>query len=68
VLRKPLRYQGDEDTPFIGGTPVKGVFVNAGHGPLGWTLACGGGKLVADPISAGPTDLCPSPFALARPS
>ena len=61
-------HPGDEDTPFIRGTPVKGVFVNAGHGPLGWTLACGGGKLVADPISAGPTDLCPSPFALARPS
>src|SRR5262249_18579057 len=28
-------------TPIIGRTPVDGLWVNAGHGHLGWTLACG---------------------------
>ena len=59
-------HPGDEDTPFIRGTPVKGVFVNAGHGPLGWTFACGGGKLAADLISGMQPELDPAPFALAR--
>lgn len=55
-----------DGSPLIGGTRVKGVFVNAGHGPPGWTLACSGRKLAADPISGEPPDPDPSAFALAR--
>jgi D-amino-acid dehydrogenase len=50
----------------IGARRVKGVFVNAGHAPLGWTFACGGGKLATDLISGTQPDLDPAPFALAR--
>jgi D-amino-acid dehydrogenase len=35
-------------TPLIGPTLIKGLWVNAGHGHLGWTLACGSGRVVAD--------------------
>jgi D-amino-acid dehydrogenase len=35
-------------TPIIGRTSINGVWVNAGHGHLGWTLACGSGRVLAD--------------------
>ena len=33
--------------PIIGRSVVPNVFVNAGHGALGWTLACGSAELLA---------------------
>jgi len=38
-------------TPIIGRTAVQGLWVNAGHGHLGWTLACGSGRVAADLIA-----------------
>jgi D-amino-acid dehydrogenase len=38
-------------TPLIGETRIKGLWINAGHGHLGWTLACGSGRVIADLIS-----------------
>jgi D-amino-acid dehydrogenase len=37
-------------TPIIGRTAIGGLWVNAGHGHLGWTLACGSGRVLADLI------------------
>ncbi|KVD99017.1 FAD-dependent oxidoreductase [Burkholderia anthina] len=34
--------------PIVGPTPHPRVFVNFGHGPAGWGLACGSAKVVAD--------------------
>jgi D-amino-acid dehydrogenase len=34
--------------PWVGSTPIRNLFVNAGHGPNGWTLACGSARIVAD--------------------
>ena len=34
----------------MGATNVKGLYINTGHGHLGWTMAPGAGKLVADII------------------
>lgn len=36
--------------PIIGCSPVSNVFLNAGHGALGWTLACGSAELLASQI------------------
>ena len=44
---KPL---GDPD-PLIGETKIKGLWVNSGHGHLGWTLSCGSGRVAADLIN-----------------
>lgn len=33
--------------PLVGPTPVKGLYLNTGHGMLGWTLACATGHDVA---------------------
>ncbi|MCP5961703.1 FAD-dependent oxidoreductase, partial [Klebsiella pneumoniae] len=35
-------------TPIVGATPFKNLFLNTGHGTLGWTMACGSGRLLAD--------------------
>ena len=43
-----LRPMTPDGSPYLGPTPVKGLFVNTGHGHLGWTMACGSGSLVAD--------------------
>jgi len=42
--------------PFIGPTPVPGLWVNAGHGHMGWTLCAGSGALLADMIYDGHKD------------
>ena len=35
----------------IGRTRFANLFLNTGHGTLGWTLACGSGKALADLVS-----------------
>ena len=37
---------------FMGGTDVEGLFVNAGHAHMGWTLSAGAGEVVADAVMA----------------
>ncbi|HKO68066.1 MAG TPA: D-amino acid dehydrogenase [Burkholderiaceae bacterium] len=37
--------------PIIGRTPVEHLFLNVGHGALGWTLAAGSARLVCDAIA-----------------
>ncbi len=61
-----LRPVTPDGSPFVGRTPVKGVFVNAGHGPLGWTFACGSGKLAADLVAGEAPEIDPAPFSLDR--
>ena len=43
-----LRPMTPDSTPVMGATPYANLFLNTGHGTLGWTMACGSGKLVAD--------------------
>ena len=46
-----LRPMTPDGTPIVGPTPVKGLWLNTGHGTLGWTMSCGSGKLLADLMS-----------------
>jgi len=43
-----LRPMTPDSTPIVGATPVSGLFLNTGHGTLGWTMAAGSGRLIAD--------------------
>jgi D-amino-acid dehydrogenase len=43
-----LRPMTPDSTPIVGATPLPNLFLNTGHGTLGWTMACGSGKLVSD--------------------
>jgi D-amino-acid dehydrogenase len=40
-----------DGTPIIGPTPFNNLFLNTGHGTLGWTMSAGSGKLLANLIS-----------------
>jgi D-amino-acid dehydrogenase len=46
-----LRPATPSNVPLIGETKLKNLYLNTGHGTLGWTLACGSGKALADLIS-----------------
>lgn len=43
-----LRPSTPDGVPVIGRTGLDNLFLNTGHGTLGWTMACGSGRVVAD--------------------
>lgn len=45
-----LRPMTPDGTPVLGPTQYKNLFLNTGHGTLGWTMACGSGRAVADMV------------------
>jgi D-amino-acid dehydrogenase len=45
-----LRPMTPDGTPVIGPTRYSNLFLNTGHGTLGWTMACGSGRAVADAV------------------
>lgn len=46
-----LRPATPDGTPVIGASGWKNLYLNTGHGTLGWTMACGSGQYLADLIS-----------------
>ena len=46
-----LRPMTPDGTPVVGPTPYNNLFLNTGHGTLGWTMSCGSGQLLADVIN-----------------
>ncbi|HEX7012798.1 MAG TPA: D-amino acid dehydrogenase [Steroidobacteraceae bacterium] len=43
-----LRPMTPDSTPIVGASPYSNLFINTGHGTLGWTMACGSGRVIAD--------------------
>jgi len=43
-----LRPATPDGTPVVGATALGNLFLNTGHGTLGWTMACGSGRYLAD--------------------
>ncbi len=43
-----LRPMTPDGTPVLGPTRYDNLFLNTGHGTLGWTMACGSARIVAD--------------------
>jgi D-amino-acid dehydrogenase len=58
-----LRPATPGNVPFIGQMPVRNLFVASGHGTLGWTMACGTGRLLADLVSGDRTEIDSAPYA-----
>lgn len=46
-----LRPMTPDSTPIVGGSDYRNLFINTGHGTLGWTMACGSGQLIADLVT-----------------
>jgi D-amino-acid dehydrogenase len=61
-----LRPMTPDSTPIIGATPVSNLFLNTGHGTLGWTMSCGSGKLLADLVMDQPTDIATDGLSIQR--
>jgi D-amino-acid dehydrogenase len=52
-----LRPMTPDGTPILGGTHIPNLYLATGHGTLGWTMAAGTGRVMADVISGRPTDI-----------
>lgn len=61
-----LRPMTPDSTPIIGATAYPEVFLNTGHGTLGWTMACGSAKLLADLVTNNRPAIRFDDLALAR--
>lgn len=46
-----LRPMTPDGPPIVGRTKLPNLYINTGHGMLGWTMACGSAKILADTIS-----------------
>jgi D-amino-acid dehydrogenase len=61
-----LRPMTPDGTPVIGPTKLKNLWLNTGHGTLGWTMACGSGALLADLIGGRRPNIEHDDLSLAR--
>ena len=52
-----LRPMTPDGTPVVGGSPYPNLYLATGHGTLGWTMAAGTGRVMADLISGRATDI-----------
>ncbi|MFJ4346391.1 D-amino acid dehydrogenase [Pseudomonas sp. NPDC089401] len=61
-----LRPATPDGTPIIGATRYKNLFLNIGHGTLGWTMSCGSGRLLADLLGNKASAIRTNGFDLSR--
>ena len=52
-----LRPMTPDGTPILGGTHIANLYLATGHGTLGWTMAAGTGRVMADVISGRTPDI-----------
>lgn len=61
-----LRPMTPDGTPVIGPTRLSNLYLNTGHGTLGWTMACGSGRVIADIVGGRRPDIETSDLAMSR--
>jgi D-amino-acid dehydrogenase len=61
-----LRPMTPDGTPVVGRSPVQNLFLNTGHGTLGWTMAAGSGRVLADIVSGHRTEIEARDLGYAR--
>lgn len=61
-----LRPATPDGTPVIGATPLRNLYLNTGHGTLGWTMACGSGQYLADVIDGRTPQIDPEGLDIFR--
>jgi D-amino-acid dehydrogenase len=61
-----LRPMTPDGPPVIGATRFANLHLNTGHGTLGWTMACGSGRVLADMLSGRKPDIDTSELAISR--
>ncbi len=61
-----LRPMTPDGTPVVGPTRYSNLYLNTGHGTLGWTMACGSGRLLADLVTGRVPEIAADDLALSR--
>ncbi|MGV2068405.1 D-amino acid dehydrogenase [Agrobacterium sp. 22-226-1] len=61
-----LRPMTPDGTPVIGATKIGGLFLNTGHGTLGWTMSCGSARVISDLVSGRKPDIDATDLAISR--
>lgn len=61
-----LRPMTPDGTPIVGPTRIANLFTNTGHGTLGWTMACGSGRVLADLMGGRAPDIDTADLSVAR--
>jgi len=61
-----LRPMTPDSTPIVGATPHPNLFLNTGHGTLGWTMACGSGQLLASMMTGVPAAISSEGLGISR--
>ena len=61
-----LRPMTPDGTPIVGASRIGGLWLNTGHGTLGWTMAAGSGRVLSDLISGSKPDIDTSDLDLSR--
>jgi len=61
-----LRPATPDGPPIVGASPFPNLWLNCGHGTLGWTMACGSGRLIADLVTGTPPDIAYADLSYAR--
>jgi D-amino-acid dehydrogenase len=61
-----LRPMTPDGPPVIGATRYSNLHLNTGHGTLGWTMACGSGRVLADLLSGRKPEIDAKELALSR--
>jgi D-amino-acid dehydrogenase len=57
-----LRPATPSNVPYVGKARYDNLFVDSGHGTLGWTMSCGSGQLLADLVSGKSPAIDPDPY------
>ncbi|MDB5530975.1 MAG: D-amino acid dehydrogenase small subunit [Devosia sp.] len=52
-----MRPMTPDSTPIIGVSKLPNLYINSGHGTLGWTMACGSARVMTDMISGTKPDI-----------
>jgi D-amino-acid dehydrogenase len=52
-----MRPMTPDGTPVIGASSLANLYINSGHGTLGWTMACGSARVIADLVSGTTPDI-----------
>ncbi|MNY13409.1 D-amino acid dehydrogenase small subunit [compost metagenome] len=61
-----LRPMTPDGTPVIGATRYSNLYLNTGHGTLGWTMSCGSARVLADLISGNKPEIDTHDLAISR--
>jgi D-amino-acid dehydrogenase len=61
-----LRPMTPDGPPLIGPTRFRNLWLNTGHGTLGWTMACGSGHVLADLMAGRAPAVDARPLSIER--